>query len=257
MTPTRCLRLNARYWRAHGAHAVSTGFATDWLALEVDETALLLVDVYCNEQEGSPSPISQALSKMWDKAVANLVHARDAAHIAKLPVVYVTNSAPRIGLQRSEFGAHFVRAWDRSVVETFREGAVDPRQYHGGRSGPLRFPRGLEPQPCDLYIRKHTYSGFFDTRLDTALRNTRVRNLVCGGFWADACLMATSLDAFYRNYRVVWLRDGTVGGEDPGQEDQLVFTERVIRWFETLIGWTVTTAEFVEACQALREPGPV
>jgi nicotinamidase-related amidase len=103
----------------------------------------------------------------------------------------------------------------------------------------LAFPAELEPHPDEYYVRKHVYSAFFDTRLDTLLRNLGTRNLVVAGFWADICMLATALDAFYRNYRVIWLRDGTLGDQ-----------EWTIRWFENAIGYTVTTTDFAAACSA-------
>jgi nicotinamidase-related amidase len=69
------------------------------------------------------------------------------------------------------------------------------------------------------------------------------------GFWADICLLGTALDAFYRNYRVIWLRDGTLGGN----RDKKPTTQWMIEWFENAIGYTVTAREFVVTCQALQE----
>ena len=62
-------------------------------------------------------------------------------------------------------------------------------------------------------------------------------------------MAATALDALYRNYHVVWLRDGTLAGEAPvGDVATLANTKRWITWFEEVVGYTVTSAEFAAAC---------
>jgi nicotinamidase-related amidase len=238
---TSCLELQARYYKGYDSADRPAGLATEPLCLQRDQTALLLIDVYHGVQgdediEGLSGPIG----KQWRRTVRRISVALEAARFCCLPVVYAINSAPRIGLERSEFGAHFRRSWGADFEQAFREGGVDSREYHGGRPEPLVFPTELEPLPDEYYIRKHVYSAFFDTRLDTLLRNLGVRTLVAAGFWADICMLATALDAFYRNYRVIWLRDGTLGDE-----------EWAVRWFENAIGYTVTVDEFATACHAL------
>jgi len=89
-------------------------------------------------------------------------------------------------------------------------------------------------------------------RLDTALRNLGVGTLVCAGLWANVCMGATALDALYRNYRVIWLRDGTLAGEKPEGVATLANTARWVAWFEEIVGYTVTSAEFAAACAAGR-----
>lgn len=210
------------------------------------EVALLLVDVYYNDQEkerwGAPDdPLTAPLLSMEDA----IAQALEAARAAALPVVYATNSAPRIELQRSAFGRHFRRSWGGDFNRVFSQGGVDAREYHqGGNDAPLKFPPRLAPRPDALYIRKHVYSAFFDTRLDTVLRNLGVRTLICAGLWANVCMAATALDALYRNYEVVWLRDGTLAGYGN--------TDYWIAWFEETVGYTVLSAEFAAACEQLR-----
>ena len=245
---TRTLSLTARYTSA-GEERFET------LSLPVPQTAMLLVDVYYDDQQrgdwGDPAePFVRHLEWMEQ----NISAALDAARNAGLQAVYAMNSAPRIGLQRSAFGAHFARAWSSDgSLETFNrefaEGGVDPREYHSGPETPLKVSPSLAPQDRDLYVRKHVYSAFFDSRLDTALRNLGIETLVCAGLWANVCMAATALDALYRNYRVIWLRDGTLAGEKPDDVATLANTARWIAWLEEVVGYTVTSAELVAACQ--------
>jgi len=244
---TQVLSLNARYIRKEKEYF-------ELLNLAVPQTAFLLIDVYYDDQKrgdwGDPAdPFVQHLERMEK----NISVALEAARGAGLPIVYAMNSAPRIALQRSAFGLHFARAWSEDgSPETFNrefaEGGVDPREYHSGPPTPLKIPPSLAPREGEFYIRKHVYSAFFDTRLDTLLRNLGVNTLVCAGLWAGVCMAATALDALYRNYRVIWLRDGTLAGGGPEEIASLANTARWIAWFEEIIGYTVTSAEFARTC---------
>src|SRR5918995_1206607 len=141
--------------------------------------------------------------------------ALDAARAVGFPIVYVSNSAPRIAIKQSAYGE---QKWETLHVvkdEIYAERNVDPLEYHAGPSNVLQFSEVIAPREGDYYIRKHVHSGFFDTRLDTLLRNLGVRNLVCVGFSADICLLGTMIDALYRNYRLVLLRDCTQAVEIP------------------------------------------
>jgi ureidoacrylate peracid hydrolase len=243
-----CLEIEARYLRSYPAADGPAGHTTEQLSLDPATTALLLVDVYNGTQgDEGVEVMAGPLGDLWWQTVRRIAVALEAARACGLPVVYAANSAPRIALERSEFGAHFERSWGDDFNQAFREGGVDPREYHGGRPGPLTFPPELEPRPGEYYVRKHVYSAFFDSRLDTLLRNLGVRTLVMAGFWADVCMLATALDAFYRNYRVIWLRDGTLGGS----QDKEPTTEWMIRWLEHAIGYTVTAEDLASACRAL------
>jgi nicotinamidase-related amidase len=240
------LSLNGRY-RRDGQEL------TELLALSVPQTGLLLVDIYYDDQQrGDWGDPANPLVPHFQRMEANIASALDAAREVDLPVLYAMNSAPRIALQRSSFGAHFARSWSKdgsleALNREFAEGGVDPREYHSGPDTPLKVPPSLAPREGDFYLRKHVYSAFFDSRLDSALRNLGVDTLVCAGLWANVCMAATALDALYRNYRVIWLSDGTLAGEGPEEMGSLANTARWIAWFEEVIGFTVTSTEFAVA----------
>ena len=231
------LEIDARYIKTFDTDGSPTGHAFQHLSLDLKQTALLLVDVYHGLQgDEDIEGVSGPQGDRWYATVKRIKIGLDSARFCGLPVIYAVNSAPCVALDRSEFGIHFQRSWGSDFNHNFREGGVDPREYHSGRPTSLAFPPELEPQAGDYYIRKHVYSAFFDTRLDTLLRNLGIRTLITAGFWADTCMLATALDAFYRNYRVVWLRDGTLGDE-----------QWAIPWFETTIGFTVRVDDFATA----------
>jgi ureidoacrylate peracid hydrolase len=200
--------------------------------------------------------IGDKYKQLWyDITVQKIEPALQAARAIGLPIIYVNNSAPRVALEHSEFAEKLRKSLGFDMTQDFSEPMVDPREYHQGPAMQLQFPAAVEPQPGDHLVRKHCYSGFFDTRLDTLLRNLRVHNLICAGFVADACLFTTIADAVFRNYKVILLRDCTLASELPHEFEGLQHTQRMVLWIETIIGTTVTSEEFVQACDNSLESG--
>jgi nicotinamidase-related amidase len=61
----------------------------------------------------------------------------------------------------------------------------------------------------DIRIDKFRMSGFWDTPLDSILRNLRVDTLFFGGVNADQCVLCTLQDANFLGYDCVMLEDGS------------------------------------------------
>jgi nicotinamidase-related amidase len=242
------LELNGRYFRWFPAEK-PLGRAEEPLSLEVSETAFLLVDGYLPEKPGETDLLSDTeYSLKYSIAVEHIAPALQAARSASIPVVYVNNSAPNIRLESSEFSRQLARAQGFSVAEGFAEQGIDPREYRHGQGKWLHFAPPLRPLPGDIYIRKHVYSGFYATRLEAALRHLRARNLVFAGFRIDVCLGTTMLDALYRDFRVLLLRDCTLACELPAEIEARSFTERMLIWFETMVGMSLDSKDFIQAC---------
>lgn len=249
------INLPARYFRYFPADA-PLGHAHQTLALDSGETALLLVDVYHAAEKSARDLVNTAWDGVWWRVVdEHLVPLIRSARAFGLPVIYVTNSSPRIEIGRSAFGARLRESMGFDPEDHFRERDVDPREYEQGEPVQLVFPPQLEPAPGDHYIRKHTYSGFFETRLDSLLRNRGIRTLLCAGFVADCCLLFTMADAVFRGYRAVAMRDCTLAVELPHEVGTLAQTERTIGWIERFLGPSATASDFVRAVEAAG-PGP-
>jgi nicotinamidase-related amidase len=65
----------------------------------------------------------------------------------------------------------------------------------------------LNPGTQDIHVTKHRFSGFWDTELDSILRNMGVCTLLFAGVNADQCVMTTLEDASFLGYDVLMLRD--------------------------------------------------
>ncbi|MEO0373695.1 MAG: cysteine hydrolase family protein [Cyanobacteria bacterium P01_A01_bin.17] len=65
----------------------------------------------------------------------------------------------------------------------------------------------LQPLPEDIQVDKFRMSGFWDTPLDSILRNLGLTTLFFGGVNADQCVMATLQDANFLGYDCILLAD--------------------------------------------------
>ncbi|WP_238006379.1 cysteine hydrolase family protein [Dactylosporangium sp. AC04546] len=65
----------------------------------------------------------------------------------------------------------------------------------------------LVPAPEDILVDKYRMSGFFDTPLDSVLRNLAVTTLLFAGVNSDQCVLSTLSDAACLGYDVVLLED--------------------------------------------------
>jgi ureidoacrylate peracid hydrolase len=65
----------------------------------------------------------------------------------------------------------------------------------------------LQPAPADLFVDKYRMSGFFDTELESILRNLDVTTLLFAGVNVDQCVLATLSDAACLGFDVLLLED--------------------------------------------------
>lgn len=69
--------------------------------------------------------------------------------------------------------------------------------------------RDISPERNEKVIFKHRYSAFYNTDLETVLRCLQVEDIVIAGIMTNMCCESTARDAYYRDYRVFFLADGT------------------------------------------------
>jgi nicotinamidase-related amidase len=251
----KSLNVHGRYYQLHPPERFK-GFVNTDIEVNFDRSAFLVVDIYghgfpkTGEGKNHPS-FTDEENKPWDDITLNFIRpALDAARLAGMPVIYAHNSSPNIAINRSQFGKVMGRTLqsDMELLLSERPGTVDSREYVTSDGAHLLdISPAVAPKPGDYFIRKHFYSGFKDTRLDTLLRNLDVKTLFCAGFDASVCLLCTLIDAWELNYEVVMLRDAVRAIEIPEDvEIGYSFTERMIKWVESMIGYTITTQHFME-----------
>jgi len=226
------------------------GYQEETLTLDKSKTALMLVDVYLPDKydpdladEDQSGSLSEKDYELWRGRIeTGVVPTLNAARSLGIPVVYVCNQNFEISHQNSAFGKKLKRSLGLKVEQEFQNVVLES-QYAKGQMGRLNFIEAVAPQPGEYFIGKTVYSGFFNTPLDSLLRNLGIETLITAGFRLDACLLGTVMDALYRNYRVILVRDVTLGCELPHEINQTTFTERMILHFEALIGETVTVGD--------------
>jgi ureidoacrylate peracid hydrolase len=260
---TNHLNLKTRYYRLFPSTGY-LGYGYEDYEAEYGRSAFLVIDVYglgfhpddplpAYSKDGHSTGERPALA--WlnsslheDRIIKTaLLPALGAAREINLPVIYLNNSAPKIGLRFSEFGKVLKRQLNTDMEHMFAEDEVDPKEYHYGESDHVKISKLLTPRENEYFIRKHVYSGFVGTRLDLLLRYLDIKNLFIVGFSADACLMTTIIDALWRNYKAILLRDCTLANDFPEEQAELLGTQRMVKMMESLYCVSVTSQEFIEA----------
>jgi ureidoacrylate peracid hydrolase len=247
------IRISGRHYRSYPAGNY-LGYEERALELDTAATAFVMVDVYGappEEADYEGPGLEYMLGEASDIVANRIAPSKIAAKRLGVPCVYVTNSAPRIELEQSAYGRQRHDNVDASLDDLFSENCNDPLEYVSGDSRYVQHSSVIAPEDDDYYIRKHVYSGFWETRLDSLLRNLEIKTLIFSGFAADICLLGTMVDALYRNYDVILLRDCTQAVEIPEVDGpNHTFTERICLWTECHLGHTVTSTEWIAACNA-------
>lgn len=102
----------------------------------------------------------------------------------------------------------------------------------------------LKPQPGDLIVNKTRYSGFCGTPLDSLLRSRGLKTLFFTGIATNICVESTLRDAFFLEYWPILLRDATMQAGPP------MLQEATIVNVELALGWTLSSAEFMQTLEA-------
>jgi ureidoacrylate peracid hydrolase len=106
----------------------------------------------------------------------------------------------------------------------------------------------LAPEPDDLVVSKHRYSGFYGTDLDGLLRAAGIHTLIFTGATTSVCVESTLRDAFYRDYRCLLLSDCTA--EPIGSQLSRSNHEASLLVIETLFGWVADSPSLLTALRA-------
>lgn len=251
----RTLKVHGRYYQLYPPDHFKGHIEVDF-DVNFDRSALLVVDVYGygftqnKNAQYHPSFVKET-NQIWDNITLNYIRPTiEAARLASMPVIYSHNSAPNIEVNRSEYAMQLGRTLQANIEELLSErpGLVDPLEYKTKESKRLLdIAPAVTPKPGDYYIRKNSHSGFKYTYLDRLLRNLDIKTLFCMGFDASMCLLLTMVDAMELNYEIVLIRDACRAIEIPEDEEiGYCFTDRIIKWIETIIGRSITTQHFVD-----------
>ncbi|MEZ0393849.1 MAG: isochorismatase family cysteine hydrolase [Desulfurococcaceae archaeon] len=145
------------------------------------------------------------LSERVARVVPRIRELADFARSLGVPVIYANDSHfPNVDREFRLWGPHAVKGTEGAEV-------LDE----------------LRPRPGDFVVEKRRYSAFFETTLDTLLRELGASALVLTGIYTNVCVLHTAADAYYRGYDIVVVRDAVEATSDGEQEWALNYMKKV------------------------------
>jgi nicotinamidase-related amidase len=141
------------------------------------DTALLIVDMV-SEYE---FPDAGSILKGARSAAKNIGRLKQRAHAAKVPVIYVNDTAGKWESDQRAFVERCLKptARGRHVVEL------------------------IAPEQQDYFMFKPKHSAFFGTPLHTLLQQLKVSTLILTGVTSHQCVLFTAMDAHVREYDLI------------------------------------------------------
>jgi nicotinamidase-related amidase len=172
--------------------------------LVINNPAIILVDMQ-NDFFTGPLKIKRAIN-----IIEPLQRLVVAARKNEVPVIYSVD-------------AHYPQ--DVEVVRKWGNHAIK------GTQGAEVIPELKSNATKDYIVEKRTYSGFYETGLDSLLRSLYngdgVRTVILGGLHTNMCIRHTSADAFFRGYNIIIVKDGVEAFTSEEHEQGLKYLENV------------------------------
>jgi ureidoacrylate peracid hydrolase len=187
--------------------------------IEAKKTALLLIDL-SNEflAPGSPMEIPEGR-----EMIPHLNRLAAACRAKGIPVIYTTH------VHRPD-GSDLGRMAD--IFRNVREG----RLLREGTEGVEIYP-DIRPQPGDILVRKRRYNAFENSDLELILRSKGIDTLIIGGVATNVCCESTARQAFFMDFKVIFLSDGTATFDLPDRGWGPVPRQEAQRYTLTTIAW--------------------
>jgi len=161
-------------------------FNTHQMELTCDKAALLVVDM----QDFFLDPASPTFTCGGLAILPTLHKLITAFRKAERPVLYTRH-------------VHHPERIDAGIMGWWWEGMC----REGSPESEIH--TDIAPLPREKVITKHRYSTFYNTDLETVLRCLKIEDLVISGIMTNLCCESTARDAYYRDFRVFFLADGT------------------------------------------------
>lgn len=156
------------------------------MQLNVAASALLVVDM----QQFFLDPISPTFACGGVAVLQKVKRLIDSFRRAGRPVIFTKHVHHPGDIDIGILGWW----WDGKCLEGSPESEIHPE---------------LTPMPNEKVVFKHRYSAFYNTDLEIVLRCLKVEDVVIAGTMTNMCCESTARDAYYRDYRVFFLADGT------------------------------------------------
>ena len=251
----RLLTLKGRYYRT--VPLTSPGYAEEDLELDLDRTAL--ISLHCWNVGCPENPLDE---NFW--VYMGFPEVTEEAHrIIREVIGPAIDMARRVGMLVCHVqSASIARKYPQNLVEDVPNLSAGYRpskpaipghrrkileRSHGAgymERSPLRksdFPREVAPLPGEPVV-------YTSEQLDYVARRRGVVNLIYTGFAADMCLLFAPggiRDMAELGYRILLIREATLGVEMPDWFRERVATRWAIRFVETHYGDTISFKDFI------------
>lgn len=161
-------------------------FNTHELAFSLPDCALLVIDM----QEFFLDPQSPTFTCGGVPIVENIQKLQNRFRAAHRPVIFTKH-------------VHHPQGIDAGIMEWWWEGMC----IEGSPESEVH--EALAPLPGEKVVCKHRYSAFYNTDLETVLRVQGIKQLVITGVMTNLCCESTARDAYFRDYEIFFVADGT------------------------------------------------
>ncbi|MDB5055744.1 MAG: isochorismatase hydrolase, partial [Bacilli bacterium] len=100
----------------------------------------------------------------------------------------------------------------------------------------------VAPLPGDIVVKKHRFSAFINTRLESVLRALKIETLVLTGVSTNICVESTARDGFMLDFRIVLMKDACAAFS---QEEH----DMSLKTIDTYFGMVARTNEVISFWQ--------
>lgn len=175
--------------------------------LDLARTAIIVVDMqndFCHP-EGWLAHIGVDVGPAR-RPIAPLRQLLPALRAAGVPVIWLNwgNRPDRLNLSPALLHVYNPTGTGRGIGDPL-PGRGDPVLQAGSWAAAI--VDELPQEPADIHVAKYRMSGFWDTPLDSILRNLDVRTVLFAGVNLDQCVLCTLQDANFLGYDCVLLAD--------------------------------------------------
>jgi len=202
------------------------------------ETAMLVVDMQNDfVQKGAPSEVPRARAM-----VPRLNRLLDVCRAHKIPVIYIHHVIRGGDIDAGRLADHHAAIRNNKAIIA---GTPNVEIYEG-----------LKPHPSDLVVAKPRYSAFYGTDLEAILRSKGIDTLIISGTVTNVCCDSTARDAFSRDYKVIFLSDGTATRELPDLGFGPVSAEEIQKVVLTILAMSFAQVSSIDQVMAEIEQQP-
>lgn len=171
-----------------------------------EKCALLVIDMQDEfvKPHWSPDWVPEA-TKQVPRIKKLIEHCRHA----NIPVIFTVYSKTHHYLDRPKTGKFMPGRYSNIDID-FSLFYVEGRVWHE-----------LEPRKDEIVIKKSSYGAFYDTPLETILKNMEKDTVIICGTLTNYCCGATARQAYERSFKVVFGSDVTSTDDPEMQEPEL------------------------------------